>query len=100
ERLRALETAVKLNPRFTDARDLRATLLAGAGRFTEALEACGGEDAPLILRGRAAWIEAKRGNRPAGIAKMTRTVEADPSYYWGWLQLADWHAEEGAKKEN
>jgi len=99
ERLRALETAVQLNPRLSDARDLRATLLAGAGRFTEALQACGGEDAPLILRGRAAWIEAKRGNRPAAIARMVRTVAADPSYYWGWMQLADWYAEEGAKAE-
>ncbi|HVE40685.1 MAG TPA: tetratricopeptide repeat protein [Planctomycetota bacterium] len=99
ERLRALETASQLNPRMTDASDLRATLLAGAGRFKEALEVCGGDDAPLILRGRAAWIEAKRGNRPAAIARMARTVEADPSYYWGWMQLADWYAEEGAKVE-
>lgn len=99
ERLRALEKSIQLNPRLTDARDLQASLLAGAGRFAEALAACGGADAPLILRGRAAWIEARRGNRPAAIAKMSRAVTDDPSYYWGWMQLADWHAEEGNKKE-
>src|SRR6185436_12771604 len=99
ERLRALEKAIQLNPRLADARDLQASLLAGAGRFVEALEACGGEGAPLILRGRAAWIEARRGNRQAAIAKMSRAVKDDPSYYWGWMQLADWHSEEGNKKE-
>jgi tetratricopeptide (TPR) repeat protein len=99
ERLRALATAIQLNPRLTDARDLQASLLAGAGRFKEAIEACGGDDAPLTLRGRVAWIEAKRGNRPAAIKRMTREVKDDPSYYWGWMQLADWHAEEGDKKE-
>jgi tetratricopeptide (TPR) repeat protein len=99
ERLRALETAIRLNPRLSDARDLQAVLLAGAGRFKEALDACGGDDAPLILRGRAAWIESRRGNRPAAIAKMSRAVKDDPTYYWGWMQLADWHSEEGSKKE-
>jgi tetratricopeptide (TPR) repeat protein len=99
ERLRALETAVQLNPQYLDARDLRASLLAGAGRYKEALEACGGDDAPLILRGRAAWIEERRGNRPAAIARMARAVAADPSYYWGWARLAEWHSEEGAHKE-
>ena len=99
ERLKALEKAIQLNPRLTDARDLQASLFAGAGRFAEALAACGGADAPLILRGRAAWIEARRGNRQAAIAKMSRAVKDDPSYYWGWMQLADWHAEEGNKKE-
>lgn len=99
ERLRALETAVRLNPRLSDARDLRAVLLTGAGRFKEALEACGGDEAPLLLRGRAAWIEAKRGNRPRAIERMALVVAEDPSYYWGWMQLADWHAEDGSRKE-
>jgi tetratricopeptide (TPR) repeat protein len=99
ERLGALATAIRLNPRLGDARDLQAVLLAGAGRFKEALEACGGDDAPLTLRGRAAWIEARRGNRPAAIAKMSRAVKEDPTYYWGWIQLADWHSEDGSKTE-
>jgi tetratricopeptide (TPR) repeat protein len=30
---------------------------------------------------------------------MSRAVKEDPSYYWGWMQLADWHAEEGDKKD-
>jgi cellulose synthase operon protein C len=98
ERLSALATAIRLNPRLVDAHDLKAALLAGAGRFAEALEACGGDDAPLSLRGRAAWIEARRGNRPAAVAKMTAVVRADPGYYWGWMQLAEWHSEDGNKE--
>ena len=99
ERLQALATAIRINSRLSDARDLQASLLAGAGRFVEALEACGGDDAPLSLRGRAAWIEAERGNRRAAIAKMTHLTASDPTYAWGWLQLADWHEEEGNKPE-
>jgi tetratricopeptide (TPR) repeat protein len=30
---------------------------------------------------------------------MSQTVTEDPTYFWGWMQLADWHAEEGDKKE-
>jgi tetratricopeptide (TPR) repeat protein len=99
ERLQALSTAIRLNPRQTDARDLQASLLAGAGRFAEALEACGDGNAPLTLRGRAAWIEARRGNRRGAIARMTDLVNSDPTYSWGWMQLADWHSEEGNKPE-
>jgi cellulose synthase operon protein C len=99
ERLQALTTAIKLNPRLTEARGLQALLLAGAGRFAEALEACGGENAPLTLRGRAAWIEARRGNRRAAIEKMKDLVASDSTYYWGWMQLAEWQAEEGNKPE-
>jgi tetratricopeptide (TPR) repeat protein len=30
---------------------------------------------------------------------MTHLVTSDPTYSWGWMQLADWHAEEGNKPE-
>jgi tetratricopeptide (TPR) repeat protein len=100
ERLAALRRAVELDPRGVDARDLRAALLADAGRFEEALEACGGLDpAPLELRGRAAWVEARRGRRELAVERMKAIVAEDPSYFWGWNQLADWYREGGAAAE-
>ncbi|HXX92996.1 MAG TPA: tetratricopeptide repeat protein, partial [Planctomycetota bacterium] len=95
ERLGALEKASELDPRGTDARDLRSTLLAEAGRYDEALAACGGVDAPLPLRGRSAWVEAQRGRRRLAIDRMRSLLAEDPSYAWGWLQVADWCREEG-----
>src|SRR5439155_13829082 len=74
-------------------------LLAGACRYDEAVAACGGNGAPLQLRGRAAWIEAQRKARRKAIRLMRDLVREDPSYYWGWLQLANWYREEGARKE-
>ncbi len=94
ERLAALGKAAELDPRGTEARDLRAMLLAEAGRFDEALAACGGVEAPLPLRGRAAWIEAERGRRKSAIERMRSLVAEDPSYTWGWVRVADWCREE------
>jgi predicted Zn-dependent protease len=67
------------------------------GRFDEALAAAKpselGDELPLILQGRAAWVEARRGNYSAAIAPMQALVSAHPDYYWGWQQLADWYNE-------
>ena len=67
ERLAALARALALNPRCDDAHDLRATLLACAGRFDEALAACEppveaypGGTRPFI------WKDAPSGRSPAG----------------------------------
>lgn len=94
DRLDALDRALALNPRLADAHDLRAELLALAGRFEEALAAC---NAPiwqgqptLILRGRSAWIEARRGHISEAIAQMKAVLEQAPDYWWGWDQLAGW----------
>ena len=40
ERLAAAARAVELDPRLTEAHDLRAELFASAGRWDEALSAC------------------------------------------------------------
>ena len=97
ERLAALDRCTALNPRFHDAHDTRAWLLSQAGRFDEALAACkpaalDGE-VPVNLDGRAAWVEAQRGNLRAAIAQMQSVVARSPDYYWGWNMLADWHCE-------
>jgi tetratricopeptide (TPR) repeat protein len=94
ERLTALDTAIRLRPRDFEAHDLKAELLASAGRFEEALEACQSalwaDQVPLPLRGRAAWIEARRGRVKIAVKQMHPLVSADQTYYWGWSQLAEW----------
>ena len=49
--------------------------------------------APLILRGRAAWVEQRRGNVDEAIASMERLTEREPDYNWAWQQLAEWYSE-------
>jgi len=110
EKLDALNRAITLHPRFLDAHDFRAQLLAEARRFDEAFTACApaafGDTPPILLRGRAAWIEASRGRTRAAITRMRALVAEAPDYYWGWSMLADWHltdrdlpaAEEAARK--
>ncbi len=104
ERLKALDRACTLEPRWTDPRDVKAALLSDAGRYDEALAVCGwvapGESRPpLELRGRAAWIEGRRGNLAGALAGMKAAVAEDPSYGWGWRQLADWHRDAGDAAE-
>jgi tetratricopeptide (TPR) repeat protein len=103
ERLAAVETAIRRHPTFAPAHDRKAELLAGVGRFDEALAACTapatGDPPPITLRGRAAWIEAKRGHRSKAISLMKAVVADDPNYLWGWRNLAQWYDAEGRKKE-
>ncbi len=98
ECLGALDRANRLDPLYTDACDYRAWVFAEAGRYDEAAAACEPEacrgDVPTNLRGRAAWVEARRGNLRAATAKMLAVVEHAPDYYWGWNQIADWAMED------
>lgn len=95
ERLAAVERAIALNPHGVEAHDLKAWLLSSAGRYDEAIAACAppifGEHLPSRLRGRAAWVEAERGNLPLAISQMQQIVSQDPHYYWAWTCLADWY---------
>jgi cellulose synthase operon protein C len=103
ERLAAVETAIRHHAAFAPAHDRKAELLVSVGRFEEAAAACRapalGDPPPLTLRGRAAWVEAKRGHRPKAIALMKEVVASDPGYLWGWRNLAQWYDAEGRKKE-
>jgi len=47
----------------------------------------------MILQGRAAWVEARRGNLPLACREMQALVTLEPTYYWGWQQLAEWYNE-------
>ena len=103
EVLRALDKAIESHPRSLEAYDLKAERLAEMGRYDEAKAAATPEvfelDPPLILQGRAAWVEAKRGNHPVACREMQALVTIEPSYYWGWQQLAEWYNETGRKEE-
>ena len=60
----------------------------------EALAACRPTQlptpAPVILRGRAAWVEHTRGNVPLALKMMREVLAGDRDYVWGWRQLANW----------
>lgn len=99
EVLTALDRAIALDPTSVEAHDLKAERLAETGRFDEALAAAqppqlAGE-LPFVLQGRVAWVEAKRGNFASAIPPMQALVAVDPTYVWGWHQLAEWYNETG-----
>lgn len=99
EAITALDRAIALNPRSIEAYDLKAERLADMGRFDEAKAAALPEvfesDPPMVLQGRAAWVEARRGRFEVACREMQALVTLEPYYYWGWQQLAEWHNETG-----
>jgi len=99
EALVALDRAIAIDPKNPEAYDLKAERLCEVGRYDEALEAANPpaliDDSPIILRGRAAWVEARRDNYGRAIPMMQALVAVDPGYYWGWSQLAEWYNDIG-----
>ncbi len=102
EVLSALDRAVSLDPKNVEAHDLRSERLAEMGRFEAALEAAQppqfADDMPMILQGREAWVQARRGDYTSAIHHMRALVSVDPAYVWGWHQLADWYNETGSSE--
>jgi tetratricopeptide (TPR) repeat protein len=101
ERLAAVEKALSLEPRATEAWDLKAELLCVAERFDEAIQAVAdGVQVCLselhILRGRRAWIEARRRRLPEAVRLMRELLAENAGYVWGWNQLSHWLLEQGA----
>lgn len=99
EALEALDRALVLDPYRVEAYDLKAERLAEMGRYEEALAAAQppllAGNLPLVLQGRVAWIEARRGNYAAAIPPMQALVAIEPTYVWGWYQLAEWYSATG-----
>jgi len=93
-KLELIDRQIAVHPRYVQTYDVKAEMLARASRYDEALEACEppayGDIMPMILRGRAAWIHGLRGDRDTAIARMRDILNADPDYYWGWQQIANW----------
>ncbi len=101
--LEALARAHDADPFFSDAYDLQAVVLAGLGRYDEAGAAC---DPPAFegrppreLRGRAAWVRARRGDLGGATRALRAIVEEHPDYVWGWAQIAAWSAARGDPAE-
>ncbi|MGE5049840.1 MAG: tetratricopeptide repeat protein [Deltaproteobacteria bacterium] len=98
ESLEALVQAEKREPRRIGIHDLRAMLLAEAGRLDEARAACApsalGNPAPVALRSRAAWILARRGDRKGAIQEMRALCAEERSWEPGLWQLVELCREE------
>ena len=92
--LDALDRAAALNPRDEDAWDLRAQLLVKHRRYEEALAACSppvfGDNPPHTLKGRAAWVNYRQGQRPEATEALRKILETQPDYLWGWNVLTIW----------
>jgi tetratricopeptide (TPR) repeat protein len=102
EALAALDRAIALDPKNVEAHDLKAERLAEMGKYEAALDAAQPAELtsettglPFVLQGRVAWVEARRGNYAAAIPPMQALVAVDPTYLWGWHQLAEWYNETG-----
>ncbi|HEV2692729.1 MAG TPA: C39 family peptidase, partial [Verrucomicrobiae bacterium] len=101
ERLDAIDKALALEQRSTEAWDLKAELLANGEQFDDALQAVtDGLQVCLselhILRGRRAWVEARRRRLPEAVRLMREVLAENSGYVWGWNQLSHWLVEQGS----
>ena len=101
ERLAALDRALVLNPRLTEAHDLKVRLLHESGRVDEARAACrpkafGGRP-PVELLVREAVITYEQGEVEQAVDRLKAILAEDPTFYTGWLRLIDWHRSAGDK---
>jgi tetratricopeptide (TPR) repeat protein len=91
--LAQLARAIEIAPRWVEAHDEYAVTLARAGRLDDALAACRpavfGDALPLELRGRAAWIDLRRGKAVEAAFAFRALVAEEPGYWWGWLTLLE-----------
>ena len=60
-------------------------------RGARRLQAADLDPLPIELRGRAAWIENRRGDRAKAISIMRQLVTENPNFVLGWRQLAAWY---------
>jgi tetratricopeptide (TPR) repeat protein len=101
--LLALDRASQMDPHDSDVYDLRAELLVHHRRWHEASAACTpavfGQNIPLRLRGRAAWVQASAGYTAKAIEEMQKILAENPDYVWGWSQLTEWLAGADREKE-
>jgi len=95
ERLAAVERTLALDRQLIDAWDMKATLLALAERFDEAVKACMTGMAACtvdvhLLAGRRAWVEAQRRQMAEAIRQMKEVLANNQGYAWGWHELVTW----------
>ncbi|HKE17557.1 MAG TPA: tetratricopeptide repeat protein [Kofleriaceae bacterium] len=99
ERVRHLDEVIRRVPEDVEVSDTKAVILAESGRWEEALAACRpplwGDQPPVTLRGRAAWIRQRRGDGRAAWNDMLAAIASSPGYQWGVQHLVEWAADEG-----
>jgi tetratricopeptide (TPR) repeat protein len=97
--IQSVDRAIAIDPRASMGHDLKAHLLTRQRRYRDAEAACApevfGDSPPSVLQGRAAWVDAQRGDYTAAIERMRHLVKANPDYEWGLQQLMEWYAETG-----
>jgi len=92
ERLAVLDKAMMLSPDVWRPADMKARVLALAGRFEAALAICREHPSgALELRHREAWILHRTGKYDEAVKVMDAALEEDPDYPWPWQLLAEWH---------
>jgi len=78
--------------------DLKAVQLANQSRFTEALAVCATPglppDAAIVMQRRAAWLYARRGERPEAIRRMEEALQAEPGSAFGLECICEWLSDE------
>ncbi len=99
EGLEAVEQALRIDPRNVDAHVLKAFYLGRLHRWDDALEACHpdvfGDDPPVALRMRRAYVLHRKGLLQPAITQMQQALLEDPDQFQAWNQLADWAEEDG-----
>lgn len=95
ERLSAIDRALQLDVHCTEAWDMKAQFLTNAERFDAAILACDQGIAAChsdlhLLRGRRAWVDARRGRVADAVQTMRDVLAQNAGYVWGWHQLSEW----------
>lgn len=98
--LAEFDRAITCAPRWLDAHDGKALLLARLGRMDEALRACAppefGDGPPFELLGRRAYLLALGGPSVArAVDEMEALVAMNPAYVFGLSMLARWELDLG-----
>jgi tetratricopeptide (TPR) repeat protein len=90
--LELLDREIAARPSGFRPHDIKALLLATAGRFAEAEGACDhpAQAESMGLRGRLAWVYAQAGNTARAVEAMNGVLRECPDYDWGWRRLAEW----------
>ena len=103
QKLHFIDRCIEVHPQAPQYYDIKADLLAHHERYEEALKTCFpsafGDVPPMMLRGRAAWVTARKGDRRSAIDQMRAILADHPEYQWGWKQLAHWLDAEGIHSE-